>query len=53
MLTLTPERRERLKSFVTENKRMPEDVKARLLGALDQDQVPAPVVQRIESRIGG
>ena len=53
MLKLTPERRARLKTFVTENKRMPEDVKARLLGALEQEEVPEQVVQRLESRMGG
>ena len=53
MLKLSDEHRARLMAFVTDNKRMPEDVKARLLGALQQDEVPAPVVQRIESRMGG
>ncbi|QEW18750.1 Acriflavine resistance protein A precursor [Marinibacterium anthonyi] len=53
MLKLSDEHRARLVAFVTGNKRMPEDVKARLLGALEQDEVPAPVVQRIESRMGG
>ncbi|MGR3804354.1 efflux RND transporter periplasmic adaptor subunit [Marinibacterium profundimaris] len=53
MLKLSDERRARLVAFVTDNKRMPEDVKARLLGALQQDEVPEPVVQRIESRMGG
>lgn len=53
MLKLSDEHRARLVAFVTGTKGMPEDVKARLLAALEQEEVPAPVVQRIESRMGG
>ena len=53
MLKLTDERRARLVAFVSENKRMPADVKARMLAALEQDEVPEPMVQRLEARMGG
>lgn len=53
MLKLTDERRAKLVAFVSENKRMPADVKARMLAALEQDEVPEPMVQRLEARIGG
>jgi hypothetical protein len=32
---------------------MPPDVKERALGQLQQEQVPAQVIERIESRMGG
>ena len=53
MVTLTTERRERLIAFIENNNRMPEDVKDRMLTALQQDQVPAQIVERLESRMGG
>ena len=53
MLTLDPERRARLVAFVEENKFMPAEAKARVLAQLQEDQVPAQVVERIESRMGG
>ncbi|MGV6850190.1 MAG: efflux RND transporter periplasmic adaptor subunit [Marinibacterium sp.] len=53
MVRLTDARRARLVTFVTENSRMPADVKARLLGQLEQEEVPEPMVQRLESRMGG
>ena len=52
-VALTDERRARLVSFVQGNTRMPAEVKAQILGQLDQDQVPAGLVDRLESRIGG
>lgn len=52
MLTLAPERRARLVAFVEGNARMPSDVKTRLLGQLGQDQVPAQMIERLESRMG-
>lgn len=52
LVTLDPERRARLIAFV-EGGRMPDAVKQRLLARLQQDQVPARVVARIESRMGG
>ena len=53
MLELDPERRARLVAYVEGNARMPEAVKARLLGQLNQTQVEADVVQRLENRMGG
>ncbi len=53
LLDLTPERRAALIAFVEGNSRMPEAVKARVLAQLNEDRVPADVVQRIESRMGG
>lgn len=53
MVELTPERRARLVAFVEGNGRMPAEARARVLGQLRQDKVPAQVVARIESRIGG
>ncbi|MEM9791329.1 MAG: HlyD family efflux transporter periplasmic adaptor subunit [Pseudomonadota bacterium] len=52
-LDLDPERRARLIAFVEENRRMPAEVKARLLGQLEAPQVPAQVVERLERRMGG
>jgi len=53
LLELTEERRARLVAFVEGNSRMPDEVKARLLGQLAEAKVPAQVVERIESRMGG
>jgi multidrug resistance efflux pump len=53
MVTLDPERRARLVAFIEANQFMPPDVKERALGQLQQEQVPAQVVERIESRMGG
>ena len=50
---LTAERRAALVAFVEGNQRMPADAKARILGQLKEDRVPAGVVERIESRMGG
>lgn len=52
-VTLEPERRARLIAFVTDNQRMPEDVKARLLAQLNAASVPGDVVARLEQRMGG
>jgi hypothetical protein len=51
-VTLDAERRARLKALV-EAGGMPTDVKERLLTRLDQDEVPAAMVERLESRAGG
>lgn len=51
MLNLDPERRARLVAFVEANNRMPSDVKNRILGQLQQEQVPANMVNRLESRM--
>ncbi|MDX5384400.1 MAG: efflux transporter periplasmic adaptor subunit, partial [Rhodobacterales bacterium] len=53
LLELTAERRARLVAFVEGNTRMPAEMRTRLLAQLQQDRVPAAVVQRLEQRIGG
>ena len=53
MVTLDPERRARLVAFVEANNRMPAEAKERILGRLQENEVPAEMVNRIESRMGG
>lgn len=53
MLELTEDRRAQLVAFVQANDRLPAEAKARILGQLAEARVPARLVQRIESRIGG
>jgi multidrug efflux pump subunit AcrA (membrane-fusion protein) len=53
LITLTPERRAALIAYVTANTRMPDDAKTRILAQLAADQVPARVIERLESRMGG
>lgn len=53
LLELTPERRAALIAFVQGNARMPAEAKARILDQLAQDRVPAQVIERLESRMGG
>lgn len=53
MLELSDERRQKIRAFVEANTRMPTEAKTRILGQLDQPQVPAVVVERIEARMGG
>ena len=53
LLALEPERRARLVAFVEGNQFMPAEAKKRVLGQLQQDKVPARIVERIESRMGG
>lgn len=53
MLELSAERRARLVAFVEANDRMPQEAKARVLAQLAEPQVPAQMVERIESRMGG
>ncbi|QUJ75590.1 HlyD family efflux transporter periplasmic adaptor subunit [Sulfitobacter albidus] len=53
MLELSEERRARLVAFVEGNSRMPEEAKARVLARLAEPRVPARMVERIESRMGG
>ncbi|MCL4188708.1 MAG: HlyD family efflux transporter periplasmic adaptor subunit [Rhodobacteraceae bacterium] len=52
MITLDPERRARLVSFVEGNGRLPAEVKERILSQLRQEAVPAQVVARIEAQMG-
>ncbi|UOA28153.1 HlyD family efflux transporter periplasmic adaptor subunit [Pseudosulfitobacter sp. DSM 107133] len=53
MLELSAERRARLVAYVEGNDRMPQEAKARVLSQLAEPQVPAQMVARIESRMGG
>lgn len=53
LVELTRERRARLVAFVEANQRMPADAKARVLGQLSQEKVPAQLVTRLEARMGG
>lgn len=53
MIELTEERRAKLVAFVQANTRMPEAAKARVLAQLSEPQVPAQMIERIESRMGG
>lgn len=53
MLELSSERRARLIAFVQGNPRMPAADKARVLDQLGEARVPAQMVLRIESRMGG
>ncbi len=53
MVSLDPERRARLVAFVEANNRMPADAKERILSRLKNPEVPAEMVDRIESRMGG
>ena len=53
MVTLAPERRDRLIAAVEGNAYIPKDVKTRIIGQLSSETVSAEVVARIESRMGG
>jgi len=53
MVELTPERRAALIAFVDGNPMMPKEAKARVKTQLEQDRVPARMVERLESRMGG
>lgn len=52
-IALDPERRARLVAFVEGNTRMPPDIRARTLAALQADEVPRATVERLEGRMGG
>lgn len=51
MITLDADRRAKLIAFVSEG-RMPEEVKARIIGQLEADEVSSQTVARLESRMG-
>lgn len=51
MIALDADRRAKLVSFVTDS-RMPADVKARIIGQLEQDEVSSETVERLERRMG-
>ncbi|MEM9010315.1 MAG: HlyD family efflux transporter periplasmic adaptor subunit [Pseudomonadota bacterium] len=53
LVTLEPAERARLRGFVEGARQMPEEVRARLLAALDAPQVPKALVDRLEARFGG
>lgn len=53
MVELTPERRARLIAFVENNQFMPKEAKERVLAQLAKESVPANMIARIESRMGG
>ncbi|MEM6986294.1 MAG: hypothetical protein AAF499_07115, partial [Pseudomonadota bacterium] len=51
LVELDDARRQRLVDAVTANEQLPDSVRTRLLQALEQPQVPADMVKRIESRM--
>lgn len=51
MITLDADRRAKLIAFVTDG-RMPEEVKARIIGQLQEEQVSSETVTRLEARMG-
>ncbi|MDD7972382.1 efflux RND transporter periplasmic adaptor subunit [Roseinatronobacter alkalisoli] len=53
MVTLDASHRARLIAQVEGNSRMPEQIRARLLAQLSQDQVPAQMIERIENTGAG
>lgn len=53
MLELSEERRARLMAFVQSNAGMPQETKERVLAQLAEREVPAQMVARIESGMGG
>ncbi|WP_306152481.1 efflux RND transporter periplasmic adaptor subunit [Roseovarius sp. MMSF_3281] len=53
LMDLSDERRAQLIEFIRDNTQMPEAEKTRLLAQLEQVQVPAGMVQRLETRMGG
>jgi multidrug efflux pump subunit AcrA (membrane-fusion protein) len=53
MISLDPERRARLVAFVEGNRRMPAEMRERLIAQLSAEEVPAATVARIEGRMGG
>lgn len=52
MLELSEDRRARLRRFVEDSPDIPAAMKTRLLGQLEQPQVPAQTVERLERRMG-
>jgi multidrug efflux pump subunit AcrA (membrane-fusion protein) len=52
-IALDPERRAKLIAFVEANKRMPKQVKVRLLAQLQEPELRKEVVERLEGRMGG
>ena len=53
LVELTSDRRAKLMAYIEGNGYIPADAKKRILTQLQQEKVPAQVVERIESRMGG
>ncbi|MDV7145467.1 HlyD family efflux transporter periplasmic adaptor subunit [Tropicimonas sp. TH_r6] len=53
MIALSPERRAALIAAVEANSRMPAEARERVLSQLREEMVPARMVERLESRMGG
>ena len=53
LVELSDARRQRLVQFVQQNKELRSDVRQRLLEALAQPKVAAPLVRRLETRLDG
>ena len=53
MIELTEERRQKLIKFIEGNKWIPKTAKERTIGKKKKEKVPAEMVNRIESRMGG
>lgn len=53
MLELSEDRRARLRAFVEASADIPQEMKTRLLGQLEESRVPASMVERLERRMGG
>lgn len=53
MLALDPERRARLIRYVETSAAMPTEMRERVLQTLSEQEVPAQMVRRLESRMGG
>lgn len=51
LVKLTPERRDRLIAALSENKRLPESIRDRLIKRIETGEVPKPMLDRIESRM--
>lgn len=52
-LSLSADRRARLKAYVTRDDALPDSERERLLSDLDRQRVPARTVERLERRMGG
>ncbi|MDF1855340.1 HlyD family efflux transporter periplasmic adaptor subunit [Pseudooceanicola sp.] len=53
MVELSDERREKIRSFIEASTRLPDEVKTRILAQLALPEVPAQLIERLESRMGG
>ncbi len=52
LIEISDERRQKLIDAVNSNGRMPQNAKDRILGLLEQPEVPKDLVERLESRMG-